>query len=165
MAILPGVPYVRVCINSTNGNLKEHPDPDGPLPREPGQPRQNKMSIYVESKSSAAFRFEYFVMQKRIPKNTCLAFYAIIDGHRTSSMTICNEDGFKPKQWTHVLKGDRIRKPDGTMNMRGFEFAEINTGGLACCYVLVLSYYGLSFLSFKYFLRHLAMPRVLPSVC
>ncbi|PQE26775.1 hypothetical protein CJF31_00003489 [Rutstroemia sp. NJR-2017a BVV2] len=129
MAILPSVPYVRVCINTSTGNLKEHPDPDGP-PRElglPGQPHQNKMSVYVEAKSDANFRFEYYVVQKRMPKNTCLGFFAIIDGHKTSSVTICNEDGFKPNQWNYFLRGDRIRKPSGKMTMRGFEFAEIKT--------------------------------------
>ncbi|KAM3072442.1 hypothetical protein ACMFMG_009243 [Clarireedia jacksonii] len=127
MAILPSVPYIRVCVNSSTGNLKEYPDPDGFLPREPGQPRQNKMSVYVESKSGTAFRFEYYVMSKKIPENTCLGFYAVIDGHRTSSITICNEDGFKPRQWTHFFRGDRTRRPDGSLTMRSFGFAEIKT--------------------------------------
>ncbi|PQE07543.1 hypothetical protein CJF30_00007276 [Rutstroemia sp. NJR-2017a BBW] len=129
MAILPSIPYVRVCINTFTGNLKEYPDPDAPH-RELvllGEPHQNKISVYVEAKSGAAFRFEYFVVRKKLPKNTCLGFFAIIDGHRTSSVTICNEDGFKPQQWSHMLKGDRIRKPSGEMTMRGFEFAEIKT--------------------------------------
>lgn len=148
MAVLSSVPYIRVCVNSSGGNLKEYHDPDSPLAREPGQPRQNKMSVYVESRSGTAFRFEYFVMSKKVPKNTCFGFFAIIDGHRTSSITICNEDGFKPKQWVHLLRGDRIRKPDGRMTMREFGFAEIKTGRLACflcvCVGLLWSFASLS---------------------
>ncbi|ESZ92563.1 hypothetical protein SBOR_7048 [Sclerotinia borealis F-4128] len=131
MAILPGVPYVRVSV-TTPKNAVEYPDPDDGQDGDVQDGSRKNMSVYFESKTGTNFGFRYDVDNKKMPwgkkkKKYCLGFFATIDGRKTSSTVICNEDGFKPNMWEHNLNGERLRQP-GSTKFRPFQFAEIQIG-------------------------------------
>ncbi|KAI9643039.1 hypothetical protein NHQ30_008774 [Ciborinia camelliae] len=130
MAVLPSVPYIRVCVNTMGKNAVEYPDPDEDQKGGIQDGALNKMSVYIEAKTGRKFCFEYYVDHRKLEgleDRCCLGFFATIDGHKTSSTVICNEDGFKPNQWLHLLLGDRLRQPGG-MKVRQFQFAKIQIG-------------------------------------
>lgn len=147
MAILPSVPYIRVCVNSmlssgNAGNLPEYADPDDRRDINMRDGSNNKMSVYIESKTGTVFRFEYYVDYKKMLKAigpNCLGFFAVIDGYKTSSVVVANENGFKPGVWTHNLNGHRVRK-HGSMVMQSFKFAEIELGRLTATFTPLLHY-------------------------
>ncbi|KAF7932440.1 uncharacterized protein EAE98_003739 [Botrytis deweyae] len=131
MAILPGVPFIRVTVNAPKISA-EYPDLDDNEDENTQNGPRQKMSVYIESKSGANFGLQYLVDPAKIPKhkkkkNYCLGFFAIVDGKKTSSTVICNEDGFKPNIWDHTLTGDRLRQP-GSTKLRPFQFSEIQIG-------------------------------------
>ncbi|KAF7940772.1 uncharacterized protein EAE97_006958 [Botrytis byssoidea] len=131
MAILPGVPFIRVTVNAPKISA-EYPDLDDNEDDNTQNGPQHKMSVYVESKTGAKFGLQYLVDPAKIPKfkkkkNYCLGFFAIVDGKKTSSTVICNENGFKPDNWEHTLTGDRLRQP-GNTELRPFQFSELQIG-------------------------------------
>ncbi|KAB8303146.1 hypothetical protein EYC80_004595 [Monilinia laxa] len=130
MAILPGVPYIRVRVLTGGLQSVEYDDPvdaqDGIMKDIP----QNKISVYIESKTNQKFGFEYWIDSKKKSMvindpDTCFGFYATIDGRGTSSVVVCNEDGFKPQRWTHHLSGERLRT-EGDLRVRSFMFTDFN---------------------------------------
>lgn len=136
MAILPGVPYITVSVTTPTPKVAvEYPDPDDNQEVNMRSGPQHKMSVYVESKTGANFGFNYVIDPAKLPKSHkkkkgyCLGFFATIDGKKTSSTVICNENGFKPNIWRHNLVGDRLRQP-GSTKSRPFQFAEIQIGML-----------------------------------
>ncbi|TGO35756.1 hypothetical protein BHYA_0147g00210 [Botrytis hyacinthi] len=131
MAILPGVPFIRVTVNAPKISA-EYPDLDDNEDENTQNCPQHKMSVYIESKTGAKFGLQYLVNPAKIPKfkkkkNYCLGFFAIVDGKKTSSTVICNENGFKPDNWEHTSTGDRLRQP-GNTKLRPFQFSEIQIG-------------------------------------
>ncbi|TGO15533.1 hypothetical protein BTUL_0039g00500 [Botrytis tulipae] len=131
MAILPGVPFIRVTVNAPKISA-EYPDLDDNEDDNTQNGPQHKMSVYVESETGAKFGLQYLVDPAKIPKfkkkkNYCLGFFAIVDGKKTSSTVICNENGFKPDNWEHTLTGDRLRQP-GNTKLRPFQFSELQIG-------------------------------------
>ncbi|KAF7905106.1 uncharacterized protein EAF01_005627 [Botrytis porri] len=131
MAILPGVPFIRVTVNAPKISA-EYPDLDDNEDGNTQNGPQHKMSVYIESKTGTKFGLQYLIDPAKIPKfnkkkNYCLGFFAIVDGRKTSSTVICNENGFKPNNWAHILTGDRLRQP-GNTKLRPFQFSEIQIG-------------------------------------
>ncbi|TGO67762.1 hypothetical protein BOTNAR_0036g00390 [Botryotinia narcissicola] len=100
MAVLPGVPFIRVTVNAPKISA-EYPDLDDNEDDNTQNGPQHKMSVYVESKT--------------------------VDGKKTSSTVICNENGFKPDNWEHTLTEDRLRQP-GNTELRPFQFSELQIG-------------------------------------
>ncbi|KAF7946563.1 hypothetical protein EAE96_009559 [Botrytis aclada] len=131
MAILPGVPFLRVTVNAPKISA-EYPDLDNNDDENMQSGPQHKTSVYIEAKTGTKFGIQYYIDPAKMPnlkkkKNYCLGFFAIIDGKKTSSTVICNEDGFKPNNWVHILTGDRLRQPSNT-KLRPFQFSEIQIG-------------------------------------
>ncbi|TGO25070.1 hypothetical protein BPAE_0088g00220 [Botrytis paeoniae] len=131
MAILPGIPFIRVTVNAPKISA-EYPDLDDNEDENTQNGPRHKMSVYIESKTGTKFGLQYLVDPAKIPKlkkkkNYCLGFFAIVDGKKTSSTVICNENGFKPNNWVHTLTGDRLRQP-GNTKLRPFQFSEIQIG-------------------------------------
>ncbi|KAF5869278.1 uncharacterized protein Bfra_011086 [Botrytis fragariae] len=131
MAILPGVPFIRVTVNAPKISA-EYPDLDDNEDENTQNGPQHKMSVYIESKTGTKFGLQYLVDPAKISKlkkkkNYCLGFFAVVDGKKTSSTVICNENGFKPNNWVHTLTGDRLRQP-GNTKLRPFQFSEIQIG-------------------------------------
>ncbi|QSZ31535.1 hypothetical protein DSL72_001102 [Monilinia vaccinii-corymbosi] len=128
MAILPEVPYIRVRVLTSGVQSVEYDDPHDAQEGVKKDIPHNKMSVYIESQTNQKFGFEYWIDSKK--KNsalrdpdTCFGFYATIDGRGTSSVVVCNKDGFKPQRWTHQLTGDRLRT-NGDLRLRPFLFAD-----------------------------------------
>ncbi|KAK6600771.1 hypothetical protein H4I95_07753 [Botrytis cinerea] len=131
MAIIPGVPFIRVTVNAPK-IAAEYPDLDDYEDENMQNGPQHKMSVYIESKSGTKFGLQYYIDPAKIPrfhkkKNYCLGFFATVDGKRRGSTVICNENGFKPNNWVHFLAGDRLREP-GNTKLRPFQFSEIQIG-------------------------------------
>lgn len=87
MAILPGVPFIRVTVNAPKISA-EYPDLDDNEDDNTQNGPQHKMSVYIESKTGAKFGLQYLVDPAKIPKlkkkkNYCLGFFAVVDGKKT----------------------------------------------------------------------------------
>ncbi|TEY78589.1 hypothetical protein BOTCAL_0047g00130 [Botryotinia calthae] len=84
MAILPGVPFIRVTVNAPK-IAAEYPDLDDHEDENMQNGPQHKMSVYIESKSGTKFGLQYYIDPAKIPrfqkkKNYCLGFFATVDG-------------------------------------------------------------------------------------
>lgn len=83
MAIIPGVPFIRVTVNAPK-IAAEYPDLDDYEDENMQNGPQHKMSVYIESKSGTKFGLQYYIDPAKIPrfhkkKNYCLGFFATVD--------------------------------------------------------------------------------------
>ena len=126
MAILEGLPGIKVSIESQGRALQEYEDEEGWSNTKYTVPENNRKSAYVECTSDAEFQINFSIEPPYILKDN-LTFSVTTDGQTVSCITARR---LTRDHWSDQIVSTHERSGPNEVLRRKLKFASIQRGGL-----------------------------------